>query len=267
MAPESYIIRGGAQGHARLRVLAQGMAPYTNAFLDKIDISAGARALDVGCGGGAVSRELARRVGKAGRVVGIDLDAVKIGFARDEAASEGITNAEFRAADFFEDEIGGPYDLVYARFLLSHLKAPAAATARMVTAIASGNMLAIEDVDFSGHFCHPPRASFDRYVTWYKEAARRRGADARLGRRLPELFAQAGFVQIQAHALNPAALDGPIKQMAALTLAATADAIVAEGLADRGAVEDDIRDLEGAARDPSVFMSVPRVVQVWARKS
>jgi len=69
------------------------------ALFDKVGISKGARCLDVGCCGGHVSRELARRVGARGSVVAIDLDATVLDLARADAAAAGITNVEFRCGD------------------------------------------------------------------------------------------------------------------------------------------------------------------------
>jgi len=51
--------------------------------------------LDIGCGGGVVSFDLARLVGPNGRVVGIDIDEVKIDIARSEAAAKQLGNIEF----------------------------------------------------------------------------------------------------------------------------------------------------------------------------
>ena len=63
--------------------------------------------LDVGCGGGDVSFDLARLVGASGRVVGMDVDAVKLEIARSEAAAQQFANVEFRFADITESEPGG----------------------------------------------------------------------------------------------------------------------------------------------------------------
>jgi 2-polyprenyl-3-methyl-5-hydroxy-6-metoxy-1,4-benzoquinol methylase len=56
----TYVIRGGVEGRERLRLLAEVLAPSTRAFLAEIGVPAGASCLDVGCGGGGVTRELAR---------------------------------------------------------------------------------------------------------------------------------------------------------------------------------------------------------------
>lgn len=62
----TYMIDGDATGKARLDVLSAVCAPGTNALLDRVGVPKAAHCLDVGCGGGHISRELARRVG--GRV-------------------------------------------------------------------------------------------------------------------------------------------------------------------------------------------------------
>ena len=85
MADESsYIIRGGPEGRERLRVVARVMAPTTTELLDRVGVTEDAACLDVGCGGGDVALELARRVPR-GRVVGIDIDETKLEIARAEA--------------------------------------------------------------------------------------------------------------------------------------------------------------------------------------
>jgi precorrin-6B methylase 2 len=75
------------------------MQPLTASLLRRAGVRAGNRCLDVGCGGGHVSRELARIVGPAGRVVGIDLDAEAIALARADAEADGLQNLVFRVGD------------------------------------------------------------------------------------------------------------------------------------------------------------------------
>jgi SAM-dependent methyltransferase len=264
MTASTYIIQGGLEGRARLKVLAAAMAPTTNSLLDEVGIPPGATILDAGCGGGDVSRELKRRVGDLGRVMAIDFDGEKIALAvAESAAARGLA---FRAGDVLVDDLGGPYDVVFARFLLSHLKDPALALLRLVGVLKSGGRLILEDVDFSGHFCEPPRPSFERYVRWYEESARRHGGDSWLGRRLPALVTASGCRDLGMRVVNPAACTGPIKQMAALTLHAIASSLVDFGIADAAAIARDYADLVAAADDPAVFMSVPRIVQCWATK-
>lgn len=263
--PSSYIIRGGEAGRSRLSVLSQAMADATGALLDRAGPWDGLHVLDAGCGGGDVSRALAERVGPSGRVLGVDGDAVKIAAAR--IAAEDQPNLAFEVADITAASWRERFDAVYARFLLSHLPEPAPVLERFRQALRPGGRILVEDVDFSGHFVSPPLPAFDAYVGWYREAARRRGADADIGPRLPGLLTAAGFTDIEAQAVNPAGLTGPVKHMAALTLAAIADAVAEAGIATADEIDAALTDLRTAANDPTVMMSLPRVVQVTARRA
>jgi trans-aconitate methyltransferase len=77
-----YVIRGGQAGFNRLKALARSLAPSTVSLLDRVNVQTGQDCLDLGCGGGDVTLELARRVGPSGSVVGIDFDEVKLDLAR-----------------------------------------------------------------------------------------------------------------------------------------------------------------------------------------
>jgi cyclopropane fatty-acyl-phospholipid synthase-like methyltransferase len=73
-----YAIRGGDEGRRRLDLLARTMAPNTEALLARAGLRAGMRCIDLGCGGGHVSRYLAECVGAAGLVIGLDIDDIKL---------------------------------------------------------------------------------------------------------------------------------------------------------------------------------------------
>jgi ubiquinone/menaquinone biosynthesis C-methylase UbiE len=81
----SYVIRGGKPGYDRLALLARERWPDTRALLERAGIEPGIRCADIGCGGGAVTLELARLVAPGGTVVGIDTDEAKLGLARQPA--------------------------------------------------------------------------------------------------------------------------------------------------------------------------------------
>jgi len=93
------------------------------------------KCVDVGCGGGDVTRELARRVTPAGRAVGIDRDTTKLAIAREEARDAGVA-VDYREGDVLTLELAPECDVVYVRFVLTHLGDPEAATARMPPACA-----------------------------------------------------------------------------------------------------------------------------------
>jgi ubiquinone/menaquinone biosynthesis C-methylase UbiE len=266
MTDEHYIIRGGVEGRERLRLLARVLQPTTGAFFARIGIRAGMRCLDVGCGGGDVTCELARLVGPSGSVVGTDLDETKVGLAREEASSRNLDNVSFRCANLANSEDEGVYDVVYARFLLSHLPDPGAAVAQIFRVLRSGGIVAVEDVDFSGHFCFPESAAFRLYLSLYSEAAKRRGADPNIGPRVSALLNDAGFGEIDLNVIQPVAREGDVKLASALTMESIASAVIDEGLIGQVELDQSIADLYQFARDPGTVMSFPRIVQSWGRR-
>ncbi len=225
-----YTIEGGEAGKRRLDVLAKVHGPHTVALLDRVGVAEGARCLDLGCGGGHVSRELARRVGRQGSVVAMDLDANLIELARADTARAGITNIEFRCGDATQLE-ESPYDVAFARFLSRTLGIPPGRRAAMAAALEPGGVVVVEDTDFTGCFCHPPCRAFDRYVELYRETVRRRGGNADLGPMLPSLLHGAGLKHVDVPAHQSCGLNGEAKLLAPLTLERIADSVVGEGVA------------------------------------
>jgi SAM-dependent methyltransferase len=261
-----YIMRGGLGGRERLRVLSRTMGPPTAGLLSRIDISPGARCLDVGCGGGDVTLKLASLVGDEGEVVGIDMDPSKLEIARAEAADAGVTNVHYRELRIEDLDEHEAFDLAYTRFVLTHLSRPEDALRAMIAAVRPGGTVAVEDVDMTGRFCHPPSAAFDRYEDLYCSTARARGGDPDIGRRLPLMFLDAGLAGIAARIEQPLGFDRDIKLMTPLTLEMVADAMVEEGLAAREELDALMEDLYALVDDPRTILTFPRVVQVWANR-
>src|SRR5262245_23115287 len=197
MQQNLYLIRGGVEGRERLRLLARIMRPTTLSLFDRVGVEARAICLDAGCGGGDVTLELARLVGPEGRVVGCDIDETKLRLARAEAEENGVVNVEYRLADIGQSEASSEFDVVYTRFLLTHLSNPAGALAKIRQASRPGAVVIIEDVDFTGFFCYPHSAAFQRLIELYTQSAERRGGDPNIGLRLPGLLLDAGFERVQ----------------------------------------------------------------------
>src|SRR2546427_170826 len=157
-----YVIRGGLEGRERLRILARVMHASSMSLFDRLGLCDGLACLDVGCGGGDATVELARRVGARGKAVGIDIDPVKLGVARIEAQHGGVTNVEFQLSDIREISGAPEFDIVYSRFLLTHLSDPASAISAFYRHLRPGGLLALEDIDFSGYFTYPESSAFSR---------------------------------------------------------------------------------------------------------
>jgi SAM-dependent methyltransferase len=206
---------------------------------------------------------LARLVGAHGRVVGADIDATKIALAQEEAQAQQLGQIEFRLSDALAGEPEPVFDLVYARFLLTHLPDPLAALRQMVRHIRPGGVVVVEDIDYAGCFCYPDSPAFWRYVELYVETARRRGVDPNIGPRLPVLLLDAGLENVQMQVTQPAGLTGEVKLLNPVTMENIADAVLAEKLASAEEVQQLIDELYAFAHNPRTVASIVRVVQSW----
>jgi predicted O-methyltransferase YrrM len=263
----TYAIRGGIEGKRRLDLLAQVMAPTIQALLARAGLRPGMRCLDLGCGGGHVSRLLAQMVGQSGRVVGLDLDQVKLESAQEHCRSEGLENVEFRQVDVTEWSEPETYDLVYGRFILSHLGGRPAVVARMAEALRPGGVVVLEDIDFTGSFCYPPNSAYDRYCELYRAVIRRRGGDADLGPQLYGLCLDAGMREGEVRTAQPIHTGKQMEKTLSLsTLINIADAVLAERLATASELDATIAALTQYTDDPRSIIGFPRIFQVWAQR-
>jgi ubiquinone/menaquinone biosynthesis C-methylase UbiE len=261
------VIRGGREGYDRLQVLARARWPDTADLLARAGVRPGMRCLDLGCGGGEVTFEIARLVGAEGHVTGVDMDEVKLSLGRGAAGERGLINVEFRVANVDDWDEPAAYDLVYCRFLLQHLSRPVDLLRRMWAAVAPGGAIVVEDADFAGLFCHPPNDGFDLYARLYPRVLERRGGDAAIGRKLYRYFLEAGIPDPELKLVQRADAVGEAKTLSLTTLEATADAIVEERLASSDEVNAALADLAAFTADPGTVVGDPRVFQLWRSRA
>lgn len=134
--------QGGRTWVARQAHTDATLQPTTDALLGFAAPVPGERVVDIGCGCGAPTLEFARRVGPAGRVVGMDISGpmLKEGAARARAA--GLGNLVWRKADPATEALE-PYDLLTSAFGTMFFGDPVAAFANMRKSAAPGARLAI----------------------------------------------------------------------------------------------------------------------------
>jgi ubiquinone/menaquinone biosynthesis C-methylase UbiE len=260
-----YVIRGGQPGYDRLLLLARERWADTRALLERAGVAPGLRCIDIGCGGGEVTMAIARLVAPGGSVVGVDTDEVKLDLARRAAAERQLGNVTFAAVDATAWDEPGAYDVVYSRFLLQHLSQPGRLLRRMWAAVADGGVLIVEDADFDGWGCDPPNEGFELFLDAYRQVLARRGGDHAMGRKLYRCFLAAGIPDPQV-TLVQRVHEGEAKLLAWSTLDATADAIIAEGVAAPAEITAALASLRRFTDDPRTLICGPRVFQLWSRR-
>jgi ubiquinone/menaquinone biosynthesis C-methylase UbiE len=139
-------------------VLVAGLGAHGARALALHPPAPGERVVDIGCGFGDTTIELARRVGANGRAVGVDAAARFIDSARADAARAGATNATFEVADVEAGVPGGPYDRAFSRMGTMFFASPVIALRNIRKALRSDGALCIvvwRKKDANEYLCAP----------------------------------------------------------------------------------------------------------------
>jgi ubiquinone/menaquinone biosynthesis C-methylase UbiE len=148
--------------------------------------------LDVGCGPGTITVDLAARVAP-GRVVGIDVSADPLAEARMVADRAGV-EVTFEVGDVYALGVDDDsFDVVHAHQVLQHLTDPVAALREMARVCRPGGVIAVRDVDYGAFVTFPADDGLDRWLDLYHRVARRNGAEPDAGRRLLSWAHAAGL--------------------------------------------------------------------------
>lgn len=202
----------------------------------------GQRLLDLGCGPGTITADLALIV-SPGRVVAIDADPGVLEQAKSFCSQAGV-QVEFHCATGENLPFGdGEFDVVHAHQVLQHVGDPIAVLREMRWITAPGGLVAARDGDYAGFQWFPQLPELDAWSTLYHRLATLNGGEPDAGRRLLSWSQAAGFTQIAAGAslwtfTTPSERAWWGTMWADRTLHSSfADQSLAEGLATRSELE------------------------------
>ncbi len=239
----------------RMALLFAYHGQLTLEVLEAAGVACGWRCLEVGAGGGGITRWLARTVTPGGSVVAVDLETHWI----EPLASEVV---EVRRGDFGELNLGERgFDLVVAQMLLLHLPSPADACRRFVELCAPAGQIVVHDTDFSPLALADATASEAAGLAVMPDVMRAVGIDLSLGPKVGPLLEAAGAT-IEQIETRPSATLSDQRAAAEIT------AITIERFRDRTVVPAEAIDAAVAAlRDPKRPLTGPTRWVVRARVS
>jgi ubiquinone/menaquinone biosynthesis C-methylase UbiE len=161
-------------------------------------LNAGQSLLDVGCGPGTITADLAGRVA---RVTAVDTAESVLIQAREAAASQQASNIDFQVADIcalpFDDDA---FDVVHAHQVLQHVGDPVVALRQLRRVCAPGGVVAARDADYAAMTWYPQLPELDAWRKLYRRVARDNGGEPDAGRRLLSWANAAGFTEVTATA-------------------------------------------------------------------
>lgn len=223
--------------------------------------------LDVGCGPGYATFDLAQLVGPGGRVVGFDVSARFIAYLDGEVQRRGVTNVESRLGDVATVGLpAGAFDGAYARWVLCFVPDPAAIIAAVARALRPGGVFAVQDYyNYEAVRLSPRSAAFERAIAATGQSWRDGGGDPEFGCRLPALLAAHGLRPRLIRPLLRVARPGePLWQWPTTFFRNFVPSLVAKGYltpADRAAFD---ADWQARTADRDAFLMTPPMLEVVA---
>lgn len=155
-------------------------------------LRAGMRALEVGCGSGAVTRVMGRIAGP-GFAMGVDQSPERLKAARVFARREQV-RVRFKIGDAYALPIpDAKLDFAWSRFLFQYLKDPNLALQEMIRVTRPGGIVAVADLDGQLEQFYPLDRSQQRDVAEALRILSTTGLDTRIGRKLYTMFYEAGL--------------------------------------------------------------------------
>jgi SAM-dependent methyltransferase len=252
----------------RLRRQSEELRAHSAALLDRVGVERGWNTVDLGCGPSGIIDLLAERVGPEGHVTGLDVNPANVALARAFADEHRLANADIAEGDARHTGLPpSSFDLAHARTLLINIPDPAAVVAEMVRLVRPGGWVAALEPDGGGSLCHPPHPAWDRLSEIFWSANQSDGANLRIGRRLPELFRQAGLIDIGVEAKADIYPAGHSRRTVRPDLVRS----MRPKILERGiASERELDELDQAVRehldDPHTLVLPHLLFLAWARK-
>lgn len=263
-ADSTYLLGSHDAELARLAFQHRVWAEAAYALWRRAGFRRGDRLLDLGCGPGFASLDLAHLVGPEGRVVAADAAPRFLDHVRRLAAGQGVGWIEPVEVDAARLDLGERFDGAYARWLLCFLAEPERAVDGVARHLAPGGRFAVTDYFNYRAFTLAPRsAAFDRMVGAVQEMWRASGGDLDVMSRVPAIFERAGLAVVEVRQVSRTARPGspewawPIDFFRGFL-----PRVVDAGLLAAGEVDELWADWEARRTDPGAFLALPPLLDV-----
>jgi ubiquinone/menaquinone biosynthesis C-methylase UbiE len=263
-----YALGSSSVESVRLQRQAEELAPDSIALLRRTRLRPGQSAIDLGCGPRGVIDLLVERVSPGGRVVGLDSDPVHVRMASDFVASRQLTGVEIACRDASDTGLErDSFDVVHARTLLVTVPRAADVVAEMVRLARPGGWVVGLEPDTEYSLCYPSDPALRRLPEVFRAAFARNGADPFIGRRVSELYREAGLVDVCVEArANVYSADHSRRMIQADLVRSLRAQILELGVAD----ERELDELDAATRrhlaNPEVVYIPSLFFLTWGRK-
>ncbi len=270
MSQREYVLGTDAAELERLGLQHRIWSAAAFGAWERAGIGPGSRVLDIGCGPGYATTDLAELVGPGGLVVGIDESAGFVQTLRSRASARGLSNVEAIVGDVHDLAGIEPdaFDAAYARWVLCFLPDPARGVQAAVRALRPGGRLCVQDYfNYECMTLAPKRPAFTRVIRSVGESWRARGGSPDIVGDLPRLMREAGLHVEHLDVNERIARPGePAWQWPDTFWRSFVPRLVAGGFLTEAEKHAFFAAWTEASGDPDSFMFLPPVFDIVGRK-
>ena len=253
----------------RLGVQHRIWSHHAFALWEKANIKAGQRVLDVGCGPGYTSADLAGLVTRSGKVVAVDQSELFIENLNRRQKLLGETTIDARVGDVQRLDLeDASFDAAYQRWVLCFVPDPEAVVRGIARALKPGGVFASQDyVHYEGILLSPPSEPWQRFIGIVAEAWRDQGGDTEISLRLPTLLDKHGLTPTHIAPLHRIARPGSqLWTWPTIFIEVYGPRLVEEGRLTRAELDLLMADWKAHTENPNAFFVSPPMADILAVK-
>ena len=267
MSNEDYILGTSDEEIERLKFQHELWQPDVAQVWEKAGIGQGQAILDLGCGPGFGSIDLAERVGPEGTVQAIDASEKYLKFLEEQIADQGLKQVTVHRADVHEIPLPDEsIDVVFIRWVLCFVKEPEQVVAEVARVLNPGGRVAIFDYfNYKAVNIFPNRNSFTQLFHAYYQSLLDQGGSYDIGHQLPDMIARQGLAIDSLTPISKIGRPGSdYWKWFILFTESYLPKLVESGYISDAEQNTLLNDLEAAAKEPGTFFSAPPVLGIVA---
>ena len=225
--------------------------------------------LDVGCGPGYATLDLARLVGERGHVTAVDVSERFLSHLETQLRARSITNVTTLSQDVEDLKLPSRhFDGAYARWVLCFVKNPAAVLRGVARALKSGGRFVIQDYyQYEAAWIAPEHPVFRKVFQAVDKSWRQRGGNPNIGSVLPELLLRNGFEIVEVTPLLRLGRSSDlIWQWPDTFFPIYLGTLIEMKLLSQADATLFLREWKKRSRSPGAFFSTPPMIEIIAVK-
>jgi SAM-dependent methyltransferase len=251
--------------HKRATLLHDIHSPYSEVFLQGLNIQPGMHVLELGCGFGHMLPWLCEQVGPEGSVVALDSD-----IARVQHIQHNHKNQRLKVIHQHTNELDlgdQQFDIIYCRFFLMYVDDPVSLLQMLKKHLKpGGGYLALEESTASTAFAYPNNKAYNQWRALRQQMGATKHFHFEIGNQLFSMMHDCGMTNIDIDFAQPILRTTEERMMNAQMLEEYQQLYIDAGLCSQEDIAEIIAGLKAQADNPAALIAIPRTSQVIAQK-